>query len=225
MRRVKLAPSILSADFANLGDQVRQAEQAGADYIHVDVMDGMFVPNISMGPVVVEAVRRCTTLPVDVHLMIEEPRRYLAEFARAGASILTVHQEADRHLQRTLAAIRDLGLRAGLALNPATPLACVDDVAPDIDLLLVMTVNPGFGGQRFLEPLIDKVARARRWLDERGALAELEVDGGIMPDNAARLVAAGATVLVAGSSVFASGTSIGESMARLKQAVSEARMV
>jgi ribulose-phosphate 3-epimerase len=223
-RMVKLAPSILSADFACLGEQVRQVEQAGADYLHVDVMDGAFVPNITMGPVIVEALRRSTSLPLDVHLMIEEPRRYVADFAQAGASILTIHQEADRHLQRTLTAIRERGLRAGLALNPGSPVSSIEDLGPDIDLLLVMTVNPGFGGQPFLSSLLHKVARARRWLDDHNLVAELEVDGGIKAENAARLVEAGAQVLVAGSSVFGKG-SIAENLAALKRAATVASVI
>lgn len=224
MTSVKLAPSLLSADFTALGEQIKQAELGGADYLHIDVMDGAFVPNISMGPLIVEAARRCTSLPLDVHLMIEEPRRYLADFARAGADILTVHQEADRHLQRTLATIHELGVRAGVALNPATPLLSIEDLCSDVDLLLIMTVNPGFGGQHFLEGLVDKVARARRLLDERAAAVELEVDGGVKAGNVARLVTAGADVLVAGSAVFGSAASIQASIAALRQAAAEARV-
>lgn len=199
---IRIAPSILSADFRYLADQVRQAEEAGADYIHVDVMDGAFVPNITMGPVIVSAVRASTSLPVDVHLMIEEPQRYLSDFARAGASIITVHAEAARHLQAALAAIRDMGLKAGVALNPATPLSMVEEACADLDLLLVMTVNPGFGGQRMIPWTVDKVARARAMLDRLNPAAELEVDGGLSPQNAGPLVKAGAQVLVAGSSIF-----------------------
>lgn len=218
MKGVKLAPSILSADFTVLGQQIRQAEEAGAQYIHVDVMDGSFVPNISMGPLIVEAARRSTSLPLDVHLMIEQPLRYVADFASAGATILTVHQEADPHLQRTLAAIREQGMRAGVALNPSTPLVSIEDVCDDLDLLLIMTVNPGFGGQRFLAGLVDKVARARRLLDRCSEPPELEVDGGVKPENAARLVAAGADVLVAGSAVFGPTGTIEANLAALSQA-------
>jgi len=199
---VKLAPSILSADFARLGEQVRRAEDGGADYIHVDVMDGRFVPNLTVGPLVVEAVRRTTSLPLDVHLMIEEPERYAREFIEAGASILTVHQEACRHLQATLALIRSLGARAGVSLCPATPVGVLEEVIEDVDLILIMTVNPGFGGQSLIPAAIRKVHRARKLLREMDCAAELEVDGGVNLETAPRLVAAGAEVLVAGSAVF-----------------------
>ena len=213
---VKLAPSILNADFGHLADQVRQAEEAGADYIHVDVMDGAFVPNITMGPMVVEAVRAATSLPLDVHLMIEEPRRFLREFVSAGASIMTVHVEAVRHLHATVAAIHEAGVRAGAALCPATPLAAIEEIATQLDLLLVMTVNPGFGGQRLIPETLDKVARARALLDRLGARAELEVDGGVRPDNVGELVARGARVIVAGSSVFVGGQGIAANVAALR---------
>jgi len=199
---LKLAPSILSADFARLGEQVRRAEDGGADYIHVDVMDGRFVPNLTVGPLIVEAVRRTTSLPLDVHLMIEEPERYAREFVEAGASILTVHQEACRHLQATLALIRSLGARAGVSLCPATPVSVLEDVTQDLDLVLIMTVNPGFGGQSLIPATIGKVNRARKLLRETDCLAELEVDGGVKVDNAAAIVAAGADILVAGSAIF-----------------------
>jgi ribulose-phosphate 3-epimerase len=202
---VKLAPSILSADFGCLAEQVALVEQAGADYLHVDVMDGRFVPNITIGPLVVEAVQRATSLPLDVHLMIEEPERYIDEFVGAGASILTVHQEACRHLQATLAAVRQRGARAGVSICPATAVSCLDELADDVDLLLVMTVNPGFGGQRLIPHTIEKVRRARRLIDTWGGNVELEVDGGVNPDTAPSLVAAGADVLVAGSAIFAGG--------------------
>jgi ribulose-phosphate 3-epimerase len=202
---MKLAPSILSADFARLQEQVRRAEAAGADYIHVDVMDGRFVPNITVGPLVVEALSGFCTRPLDVHLMIEEPERYIPQFASAGASILTVHQEACRHLQATLAQIRSLGVRAGVSLCPATPLGAIEEVAADVDLVLIMTVNPGFGGQRLIPATLDKVARTRAWMDGVGCAAELEVDGGVNTETAPRLITAGADVLVAGSAVFADG--------------------
>jgi ribulose-phosphate 3-epimerase len=213
---IKLAPSILNADFGHLADQVREAEAAGADYIHVDVMDGMFVPNITLGPMIVEAVRAATSLPLDVHLMIEEPRRYLREFAGAGASIMTVHVEAVRHLHATIAAIQEAGVRAGAALCPTTPLGTVEEILPRLDLLLVMTVNPGFGGQRLIPETVDKVARARALLDRLGARAELEVDGGVKPENVADLVARGARVIVAGSSVFVGGRGIAGNIAALR---------
>jgi len=213
---VKLAPSILSADFARLGEQVRRAEDGGADYIHVDVMDGRFVPNLTVGPLVVEAVRRSTSLPLDVHLMIEEPERSVRDFVAAGASILTVHQEACRHLQATLALIRSLGAKAGVSLCPATAVSVLEEVTEDLDLVLIMTVNPGFGGQRLIPATVRKVQRARKLLQEADCAAEVEVDGGVNVDTAPRLVAAGAEVLVAGSAVFANDA-IEDNLRRLRQ--------
>jgi ribulose-phosphate 3-epimerase len=195
-------PSVLSADFRRLGQEVEEVEKAGADGIHLDVMDGRFVPNITIGPFIVEAVRQTTTLPLDVHLMIVEPERYLGDFAQAGADLLSVHQEACPHLHRTIQQIKQLGKRAGVVLNPSTPLSTLEEVLTDVDLILLMSVNPGFGGQSFIEASVDKVRRLRRWLDERGAHAELEIDGGIDPQTAPRVVTAGATMLVAGSAVF-----------------------
>ena len=218
-RAIKIAPSILSADFTRLGDQIREAVEAGADYIHVDVMDGHFVPNLTIGPVVVEWIRGVTDRPLDVHLMLSEPERYLAAFARAGADILTVHQEASTHLHRTIQSIHDLGVRAGVSLNPATPVDTLTEIVADLDLLLVMTVNPGFGGQRFIERLVSKIARARRLIDESGSRAELEVDGGISPDTAPAVVQAGGEVLVAGSAVFNRDHSVAESLGRLRGAL------
>ncbi|MCG6956259.1 MAG: ribulose-phosphate 3-epimerase [Gemmatimonadetes bacterium] len=199
---MKIAPSILASDFARLADEIRAVESAGADWIHLDVMDGHFVPNITIGPPVVRAVRACTELPLDVHLMIEHPDRYLEAFADAGANGLTVHQEACVHLHRTLQRIRELGVKAGVALNPATPLATVEEVLPMVDLLLVMSVNPGFGGQSYIDATTDRLRRARVLLDEMAPQAELEVDGGVEASNAPLIVSAGASVLVAGSSVF-----------------------
>ena len=199
---MKIAPSILSADFSRLGEEIRAVEAGGADWIHIDVMDGHFVPNITIGPVVVRGARSATGLPLDVHLMIEDPDRYLEDFARAGAAVITVHQEACRHLHRTIHRIRELGVSAGVALNPATPLEAVQDILADVDMLLVMSVNPGFGGQSYIPASTGKVRRARAMLDEIGSHALIEVDGGVDVSNAAALAAAGASVLVAGSAVY-----------------------
>ena len=199
---VRIAPSILAADFAALGDAVRAAEQGGADYVHVDVMDGHFVPNITIGPPVVRAVRQVASVPLDVHLMIADPDRYIGAFAEAGAAILTVHVEARSHLHRTIQHIRSLGLGAGVALNPATPVNTIEEIAADVDLVLVMTVNPGFGGQTFIERSIPKIRAVRALLDRTGSPAAIEVDGGIDRATAPRVVAAGAEILVAGSAIF-----------------------
>ncbi len=209
---VKIAASILSADFARLGDQIREAEAGGADYIHVDVMDGHFVPNITIGPLVVRALRPVTRLPLDVHLMIENPERYVEEFASAGADIITVHQEACIHLHRTVEQVRGLGKRAGVSINPATPSETLDEILPYVDLILVMTVNPGFGGQAFIGTMPAKIHGLRQRLDGLGSKAELEVDGGINPETAALASAAGASVLVAGSSVFGAKHGIGKAI-------------
>jgi len=200
-----IAPSILSADFGALADEVSAVEAAGADWIHVDVMDGRFVPNITIGPVVVAAVRRATTLPLDVHLMIAEPDRYLEAFAEAGADRLLVQVEASPHLHRTLQQIRDLGKKAGVVLNPHTSEDSIRHVLGDLDQVLVMSVNPGFGGQSFIMSQLAKIAAIRRMIDERGLSVALEVDGGVAPGTAGRCVAAGATALVAGSAVFGKG--------------------
>jgi len=200
----KIAPSILSADFSRLGDEIRAVEAAGADYIHIDVMDGHFVPNITIGPLIVEAARRVTRLPLDVHLMIEDPDRYIPDFAAAGADIIVMHAEAVHHLHRTVQLIKSLGKKAGVSLNPATPLNVLDYVIGDLDLVLLMTVNPGFGGQSFIEACLPKVQALRAMLDRRGGEAELEVDGGVKASNIARIAHAGADVFVAGSAVFGS---------------------
>jgi len=204
-RRVVIAPSILSADFGRLADEVRAVEAAGADWIHVDVMDGRFVPNLTIGPVVVKAVRKATRLPLDVHLMIVEPERYVEAFADAGAATIGVQVEACRHLHRTLAQIRETGARASAVLNPATPAIAVSEVLGDLDQVLVMTVNPGFGGQKFIESMLEKIAELRRWIDERGLDVTLEVDGGVAPGTVGRAARAGADAFVAGTAVFGAG--------------------
>lgn len=219
----KIAPSILSADFSRLGEEIRAVEAAGADYIHVDVMDGRFVPNITIGPLVVAAARRVTTLPLDVHLMIEEPERYVEEFARAGADIIVVHAEACRHLHRVVQQIKGLGTKVGVSLNPATPLCVLDYVLEELDLVLLMTVNPGFGGQSFIESGIHKIQALRGILDRRGCEAELEIDGGVKPSNVSRIAHAGADVLVAGSAVFGSNDYTA-TIAEMKRLMQEPRL-
>ncbi len=214
---VKIAPSILSADFARLGEQVRDAEAAGADWIHVDVMDGNFVPNITIGPLVVRAMRPVTRLPLDVHLMIEGPERYLADFVRAGADRLTVHVETCPHLHRTIQQIKELGVPAGVTLNPATPLSHLEEVLPEVDLVLVMSVNPGFGGQSYIPSSTTRLARLRAMLDDIGSQAELQVDGGVNPSTIATVVEAGATVLVVGSAVFNDRASVGDNIRQLRE--------
>src|SRR5512140_3665507 len=199
---IRIAPSILSADFGRLAEEVRAAEAAGADWIHVDVMDGRFVPNITIGPLVVEAVRKVTRLPIDAHLMIVEPERYVEAFAKAGADLISVHAEVSPHLHRTLQAIRAAGARPAVALNPSTPLSSVEWVLGDCEMVLVMTVNPGFGGQRYIEACTEKVRRLRELANARQPELEIEVDGGIKPDTVAAVAAAGANVFVAGTAVF-----------------------
>ncbi len=213
----KLAPSILSADFSRLGDQVREAEAAGVDWIHVDVMDGHFVPNITIGPLVVRALRPVTGLPLDVHLMIEQPERYLADFAQAGADRLTVHVETCPHLHSTIQQIKELGLKAGVTLNPATPLSSLAEILPEVDLVLIMSVNPGFGGQSYIPASTDRLARLRAMLDGIGSEAEIEVDGGVNTDTIGEIVQAGATVLVAGSAIFNKRASIAENVEQLRR--------
>jgi len=216
-----LAPSILSADFARLGDELRAIEAAGADWVHVDVMDGRFVPNITIGPLVVEAVKRSTRLPLDVHLMIVEPERYVGDFVKAGASTVGIQVEASLHLHRTLAQIREAGARACVVLNPATPASAIEWVLGDVDQVLVMTVNPGFGGQKFIASMLPKIETIRRWIDERGLDVRLEVDGGIAPGTIAQASRAGADVFVAGTAVFGAGD-YAAAIARLRREAAEA---
>jgi ribulose-phosphate 3-epimerase len=219
---IKLAPSILAADFARLGEQVKEAEAAGADYIHVDVMDGHFVPNISVGPLVVKAIRGVTRLPLSVHLMIEEPERHIDAFAAAGADALVVHPEASPHLHRAIEQIKGHSLKAGVALNPATPLAALEEVLAEVDLVLIMSVDPGFGGQEFIEDVLPKVRRLRRLLDEQVLAAEIEIDGGVTPETAPGCVEAGARVLVAGTAIFNDKATVTENMALLRESATRA---
>ena len=221
MSRVKLAPSILSADFARLGQQVSEAAQCGADRIHVDVMDGHFVPNISMGPAVVQSLRRVTHLPLEVHLMISDPDFFLDEFAAAGSDSFLVHWEGNNNLHRTVQRIRALGKRAAVAINPATPVGVLDEIVCDLDQVLVMTVNPGFGHQQFIRTTVPKIDRARELIERRRCECELEVDGGIDAATAPLVVRAGATVLVAGSAIFGDRDGVAAAMSRLRAALDE----
>jgi ribulose-phosphate 3-epimerase len=211
-----ISPSILSADFTRLGQEISTAEQSGADWIHIDVMDGHFVPNITMGPFIVEACRRTTDLPLDVHLMIDRPERHIQDFANAGANILTIHTEASPNLYRTLQAIKDLGCRAGAAINPGTPASAVWPALPLLDLVLVMTVNPGYSGQVFLPETMSKVEIVRRWLDEIGSAADLQVDGGVNASTLPQALAAGANVFVAASAIFKHPEGISAGLRALK---------
>ena len=220
---IQIAPSLLAADFARLGEEVAAAEAGGADLLHLDIMDGHFVPNITVGPLVVEAVRRATALPLNVHLMITEPERYLANFAQAGADTLSVHVEACPDVYRTLCIIRELGVVPGVALNPATPVSSLQEVLPVVDFVLVMTVSPGFGGQPFIPSMIGKLHRLRALLSELGARPAIGVDGGINVQTVPAVVAAGATILIAGEAIFGASEGIERAIARLRQAAEEAQ--
>ncbi len=216
---VKLAPSILTADFGNLAEQIRLAEAGGADYIHLDVMDGCFVPNISFGPGIVKAVRQVTSLPLDVHLMVDAPERYVADFAAAGADLLTVHLEASTHLHRTVEQIVAAGCKAGVALNPSTPISAAREILPFVDLVLIMSVNPGFGGQRFIETTTSKLRRMRTMIREYNPTCELEVDGGVGVSNIRDIALSGANVIVVGSAVYNAKNSVAANISALRDAL------
>jgi len=216
---IGIVPSILSADFTRLGDQVREAEEAGAQRIQVDVMDGHFVPNITMGPIIVNAVRHCTTLPVEAHLMISNPEQYIEDFAKAGADVVIVHQEVSPHLHRIIQQIKAAGKMAGIALTPSTPVIMLEDILSLLDLVLIMTVNPGFGGQDFIPETLPKITRLRQLITQRGCRCDIEVDGGIHEATVPLVVQAGANLLVAGSAVYNERESVAEAIARLRNAI------
>lgn len=214
---IRIAPSILSADFARLADEIARVERGGADLLHIDVMDGHFVPNLTVGPPIVEALRKVTKLPLDVHLMMTNPDAFVAEFAEAGADYLTVHVETCPHLHRTVQSIKERGVKAGVSVNPATPIGLLEEIARDADLILIMSVNPGFGGQQFIPSSLQKVAQARQLIDRVESPAALEVDGGVKPDNAGQIIQAGADILVSGSAIF-SANDYGTVIAALRAA-------
>jgi len=220
-RKIKLSPSILSADFTRLGEQVSEATQAGADYIHLDVMDGRFVPNITFGPVVIEGLKRFTHLPLDAHLMIVDPEQRLEDFAKAGVDHITVHAEACTHLHSVIQQIKALDCRAGVALNPTTPISVIEEALPFLDIVLILTVNPGFGGQKLIPEVLEKVRRLRDLVDRRGYAIEIEVDGGINADTAADVARAGADAMVAGSAVFNKKESVPQAIARFRAALED----
>jgi len=218
-KQIKIAPSILSADFSRLGEQIAEVSEAGADYIHIDVMDGHFVPNITIGSPVVASLRSKTNLPLDVHLMIEEPEKHLSQFIEAGSNIITVHVEASQHLHRLIETIKSSGIKAGVSLNPATPISSIDEVLSILDLVLIMTVDPGFGGQAFIKGMENKITKMRKKLDDTAAEAELEVDGGINNNTAIKVALAGAEVLVAGNAIFNSQQNPGEALRNMRIAL------
>jgi ribulose-phosphate 3-epimerase len=216
---IGLVPSVLSADFTRLGEQVREAEAAGAQRIQIDVMDGHFVPNITMGPMTIAAIRRCTSLPLEAHLMITNPEEYIEDFARAGADVIIFHQEVTPHLHRVIQQIKAAGKQAGVALTPSTPVFMLEDILPLLDMVLIMTVNPGFGGQEFVPEMLPKIARIRHMLDQRDLHCDVEVDGGIHEGTIAQVVRAGANLIVAGSAVFNEHESVAQAMERLRKAI------
>tara|TARA_B100000700_G_C14893964_1_gene784111 strand:+ start:400 stop:1077 length:678 start_codon:yes stop_codon:yes gene_type:complete len=224
MSYIKISPSILSADFTRLGEQINELENAGVDYIHVDVMDGHFVPNITIGPLIVKAVRKLTNLPLDVHLMIEKPERYIESFSKAGSDIITVHQETCTHLNGTIKKIKELGSKAGVSINPSTPVNTLDEIINDVDLILVMSVNPGFGGQSYINSCTKKIKKIREMLDISGSLAELEVDGGVKISNLTEIIEAGASSFVAGSAIFNSSNTVKENVKMLKEKINSLKV-
>lgn len=217
---IKLSPSILSADFSNLSKDIKAVENAGAELLHIDVMDGHFVPNITIGPLVLDSIKDKTSLPLDVHLMIEKPDNYISKFAEAGADLLTVHVEACTHLHRTIQNIKSHGVKVGVSLNPATPLNTIEEVLHELDMVLIMSVNPGFGGQKFIESSLKKISKLKRMIDESGKNIDIEVDGGVKVDNVSKIIKAGANVIVAGSAVFG-GNSIKDNVLAFKEKFKE----